>query len=262
MTQDAHQHVIVRSDWFSACGISHPGMRRSENQDSIFLDEAGAFVLLADGMGGHQRGGEASRTAVDVIRRYLGPEAPAAEMYDGTDGTAPVEVARMFSMIETAVSAANAELYSRNRREELQRFMGTTIVGLAVVPGGFAVWFHVGDSRIYRWRDAHLNRLTADHSVFADWERGGRLGDEPRKNIITRAIGPGPIVKVDLAWAPVRRGDLYLLCSDGLSDMVAEDIIGVILGSDQDMETIAQNLVDAANAAGGRDNISAVVCLI
>ena len=118
----------------------------------------------------------------------------------------------------------------------------------------------MGDSRIYRWRDGRMQRLTADHSVYADWERGGRMGQEPKKNVITRAIGPSMAVSPDVRWEPVQSDDFYLLCSDGLNDMVPEDRIIEIFSNQTDVDVIARQLVDAANAAGGKDNVSVVVC--
>lgn len=261
MPQDGTKYLRIAGARLAASGVSDPGRQRQANEDSIFLNEEGACVLLADGMGGHERGGEASRTAIEVISRYLTPESMTEEMADITDGAGvPAEVASMLSLVDSAVRRANDELYERNRREGLKRFMGTTITGLVVVPSGYVLWFHVGDSRIYRWRDDRLHRLTADHSVHADWERAGRVGDEPKKNVITRAIGPSAAVSPEVAWEAVQPDDLYLLCSDGLSDMIDESQIRDIFRSETDVDVIAQRLVDAANAAGGKDNVSAVVC--
>jgi protein phosphatase len=263
MTHNGYVHASIHGDRLRAWGISHPGRWRTENQDSILLDERGCLALLADGMGGHERGGEASRVAVEIVRQQLTPEALAFEMQNATDGFGqPLDVACMLSLVDKAVQSANDELYRRNLREGLQRFMGTTLVGLAVLGGGVAVWFHVGDSRIYRWRDDRLDALTTDHSVRADWERNGKIGAQPPKNIITRAIGPSPFVDADKDWSPVRSRDMFLLCSDGLSDMVGEQEIGLLFQRGNDPQSIVQDLVDAANAAGGKDNISAVVCAI
>lgn len=263
MTSEGYQILTIHNDRLRACGVSHRGQWRKANEDCIFLDDEGSFVLLADGMGGHERGGEASTTAVDVIRRHLNPDAVKMRMQGTTDASGqPAQVACMLAVINEAVEAANTELYDRNRREDVQRFMGTTVVGLAAVSDGFAVWFHVGDSRLYRWHHDRLMRLTVDHSLHSDWEQTGKIGPEPPKNIITRAIGPGPFVHADTGWQAVQGGDLYLLCSDGLTDMLSDEQIGAIFQHNQPVEKIARRLVDEANDAGGRDNISVVVCSI
>lgn len=261
MPDDGTKLLRVASDLIEACGVSDPGRQRTNNEDSILLDEDGAFVLLADGMGGHERGEVASQAAIEVVARYITPESMTEEMQDITDGAGvPPEVASMLSLVDSAVRHANEEIYEQNQKEQLKRFMGTTLTGLVVVPSGYVLWFHVGDSRIYRWREDRLHRLTADHSVYEDWMRSGRIGDQPKKNVITRAIGPSSAVSPEIQWEPVQAGDLYLLCSDGLSDMISEEQIGDIFRQEDGVDRIAQALVDAANNAGGKDNVSAVVC--
>jgi serine/threonine protein phosphatase PrpC len=124
------------------------------------------------------------------------------------------------------------------------------------------LWFHIGDSRIYRWRDSTLKRLTTDHSLYAEWVSAGRIGEEPGKNIITRVVGVNPGVEADIAWDKRLKDDIYILCSDGLTDMITDEEIEEILHDGNDVDDMTTRLVDAALAAGGKDNVSAVVCKV
>ncbi len=253
--------IDVESGSMQASAVSDVGNRRARNEDSIYLPESGTFALLADGMGGHEKGAEASRTTVETIGPFLEPESIESELLDITDGGGiPPVVSCVMSLVDSAVIKANDVVYDRNCREKLQRFMGTTLVGLVIADRKYIVRFHVGDSRIYRLRDAKLEQLTRDHSAHVAWEDGGMEGPEPSSNVITRAIGPTPAVSPTVDWDEYRPDDLYLMCSDGLSDMISEDDIVRILNSATDTGGIANTLVDAANDAGGRDNISVIVC--
>jgi protein phosphatase len=256
-------HQKVESSHLVASGISDIGLMRPENEDSIWLDKGGHFLLLCDGMGGHERGAEASQTAIKVISEYLNPEVIDDELQDitGVDGV-PSEIACLFSLVDEAIDKASSVLYERNQELNLERYMGTTVVGLVLVEGEYVLWFHVGDSRLYRWRDSALKRLTEDHSAHAEWESNGRIGQEPGKNVITRAIGPNAAVIADIEWDKWRKDDTYLLCSDGLTDLVTDDQITHILKNEKDVDVITKRLVEAANDAGGKDNTSVVVCRI
>jgi protein phosphatase len=263
MEPDKHKHIQIKSAGLEASGISDLGRERSENEDSIFLDKGGHFLLLADGMGGHERGAEASATALDVIKEYLSPEVVFDELQDITGGTGePPEIACLFSLVDTAIRKANSKLYKRNRQAELQRYMGTTVVGLIPVLNGYIFWFHVGDSRIYRWRDSTLGCITQDHSAYNEWIQKGRIGDQPSKSIITRAIGPKEAVIADTKWDKRKKDDIYILCSDGLTDMITDEKISEIVTAERTTNSIAVQLIEAANNAGGKDNVSVVVCKI
>jgi len=254
-------HLRARSAHIRASGLSDPGRTRADNQDYVLIDASGHFMLLADGMGGHERGAEASSTAIQIIKDRLHPDILFQELADITDAEGiPTELVCLSSIVEGAIREANAVLYERNVRARLMRFMGTTIVGLVPVKDDFMLWFHVGDSRLYRWRKGGLKQLTADHSAHSQWERGGRQGAEPAKHVITRAIGPSRMASADIAWEKRQAGDVYLLCSDGLTDMLTDREIGQIMSRPGAVDQIAEQLVDAANAAGGKDNISVVVC--
>jgi protein phosphatase len=263
MEKDERIHLQVKAPHLTASGISDPGRSRADNQDFIFIDESGHFMLLADGMGGHERGSEASETAVQVIKPNLHPDVLQQELGDITDAEGiPTEIICLSSIVEDAVRDANAQLYERNIKSDLKRFMGTTIVGLVPVKDEYMLWFHVGDSRLYRWRDATLKQLTSDHSAYSQWVRDGSQGTEPAKHVITRAIGPTEMSSADVAWEKWQKDDVYILCSDGLTDMLPDEQISQILEKEKDVDHIAVQLIDAANAAGGKDNVSVVVCRV
>ena len=218
-------------------------------------------MLLADGMGGHERGAEASATALKVIKEYFRPELVSEELLDITGGSGiPSEILCFSSLVDKAVNKANAILYTRNRDEGLERYMGTTLAGLIPIDGQYVLWFHVGDSRVYRWRDSLLKLITTDHSARSEWISKGRNGPQPAKNIITRAIGPKEAVSAETEWDNWQQDDTYILCSDGLSDMITEDQISQIVNTEKKVDDIATRLIDAANEAGGKDNVSVVVC--
>ena len=263
MNSNERVHLHVEGKGIVAAGISDPGKIRTENQDSIYLDKDGNFLLLADGMGGHERGAEASAIALDVIRKYLQPEIILSELQDITNvEDMPTKVICLFSLIDKGINKANSKLFEINKKEGLNRYMGSTVVGLVPLEEDDIMLFHVGDSRIYRWRDSTLECLTSDHSAYAEWVRKGQNGEEPAKNIITRAVGPKEGVVPDINWEKSRNGDVYIMCSDGLTDMISEEKMSEILKLHEDLDDIAKKMVDEANNAGGKDNTSVVVCKI
>ena len=250
----------IEGDRFVAFGISDTGLIRQENQDSILLDVDGHFLLLADGMGGHERGEVASFTSLQVIQEYLQPDKILSEIQEITrvDGI-PAKVICFLSLVDKGINKANSVLYELNREEGLERYMGSTVVGLIWVEEDHIVWFNVGDSRLYRLRDSVLKCLTIDHSAYNTWIRNGKEGEEPGKNIVTRAVGPREGVIPDIKFGKCRKEDIYLLCSDGLSDMVTDEEIANVLSSEEDVEKIAEQLIETAFNAGGVDNISVIV---
>jgi serine/threonine protein phosphatase PrpC len=219
------------------------GRQRSENEDSLFV-RAPIFVV-ADGMGGAQAGEVASKAAADAFDRDL-PDGP------------PEPVLR-----ET-IEAANRKIHQLARADPSRAGMGTTITAAIVDPGGEEVAVgHVGDSRAYRLRAGRLERLTRDHSLVEEMRRKGQITDaqaeeHPQRSIITRALGPEPEVEVDVQTVPAAPGDVFLLCSDGLTTMIAEERIAAVLAAAGSMREAVRTLVDEANAAGGRDNITAL----
>jgi PPM family protein phosphatase len=219
------------------------GRQRNANEDSYFA-RAPIFVV-ADGMGGARAGEVASKAAADAFERDM-PEGPLEQG------------------LRKVIEAANHEIHELARNDPSRSGMGTTLTAAVIDPAAEEVVLgHVGDSRAYRLRDGRLERLTRDHSLVEEMRRRGQLTDEqaedhPQRSIITRALGPEPEVEVDLQTVPARAGDVFLLCSDGLTTMIGDDRIAEVLGGGGSMEDAVRILVDDANNAGGRDNITAV----
>jgi protein phosphatase len=219
------------------------GRQRSENEDSLFV-RAPIFVV-ADGMGGAQAGEVASKAAADSFDRDL-PEGPPEQF------------------LRETIEAANRRIHELARADASRAGMGTTITAAIVDAQAEEVGIgHVGDSRAYRLRRGKLERLTRDHSLVEEMRRKGQITDaqaedHPQRSIITRALGPEPEVEVDLQTVPAAPGDVFLLCSDGLTTMVPEERITAVLSGNGSMREVVRTLVDEANAAGGRDNITAL----
>lgn len=222
---------------------SDTGLQRRANEDSL-LARAPLFVV-ADGMGGAQAGEVASRLAIESFQ----PGLP--------DGVEPE------SALAELAQAANARIHELSHSNAEQAGMGTTLTALYVAEQEVAI-AHVGDSRAYCLRDGELLRLTDDHSLVDELMRQGRLTPEeavehPQRSVITRALGPEGVVEVDTRTFRARAGDVYLLCSDGLTTMLSEPEIAAILRQHERLRDAGEALIAAANAAGGRDNITVVL---
>src|SRR5439155_23138862 len=225
-------------------GVTDAGRRRRRNEDS-FVVEPPLFVV-ADGMGGAQAGEVASRLAAAAFREFheadeLEPEARLA----------------------ATVQEANRRIYERAQQDTEVSGMGTTITAALAGDESIAIG-HVGDSRAYRVRGRQLEQLTEDHSLVADLIRSGRLTPEeaeshPQRSVITRALGTDPEVDVDTFTLEAEAGDVFLLCSDGLTSMVTDDEILSLLDASGDLERAGKALVKAANKSGGEDNITVVL---
>jgi serine/threonine protein phosphatase PrpC len=222
--------------------LTDVGRARQSNEDS-FLERSPLFVV-ADGMGGARAGEVASAIAVETAKGSHVGDSPESDLAE-------------------VVKEANREIYRKAQEDAEHAGMGTTFTG-ALVTGSEVAIGHVGDSRMYRYRDGELERLTQDHSLVEEFVRQGKLTPEeaevhPQRSIITRALGPEPDVEVDTFTFPGRAGDVYLICSDGLTGMISEDAIAEILRTSDSLEVAAKQLVDAANENGGRDNITVVL---
>jgi len=225
---------------------SDTGRARRANEDAFYA-HAPVFAV-ADGMGGAQAGEVASRTVVDRLRRGL------------PDGGSPEE--RLALLAEEA----NDLIHRKAAEDEQRAGMGTTLTA-AYVDEDAVSFGHVGDSRAYLFRDDKLQQLTNDHSLVGEMVRRGKLTAEqaeehPQRSIITRALGPEPVVEVDHMTMFARDGDLFLLCSDGLTSMIGDEAIEQILRAGPDLATAGHALIDAANAAGGRDKLRLIVLLV
>jgi protein phosphatase len=220
------------------------GLQRQGNEDNYFV-RAPLFVV-ADGMGGAQAGEVASEMAVESFA----PGLP--------DGASPGPGLRHI------IEEANRHIHERSRTQSGRAGMGTTVTAAHV--GEHVVTIaHVGDSRCYVVRNGEVRRITTDHSLVAELVARGKLTEEqaethPQRSVITRALGPEPNVQVDIIEEPARAGDLFLVCSDGLTSMVREpDLEPLLVNTDKPLETIGRSLIAAANANGGRDNITVVL---
>jgi serine/threonine protein phosphatase PrpC len=225
-------------------GSTDAGRKRRRNEDSFVIDPP--LFAVADGMGGAQAGEVASRLAAAAFR----------EFHDADD-LAPEE------RVATIIQEANRRIYERAKSDAQASGMGTTITAALVGEEGVAVG-HVGDSRAYRLRNGHLEQLTEDHSLVADLVRSGRLSPDeadahPQRSVITRALGTDPEVDVDSFTADAEAGDVFLLCSDGLTTMVDENQIAETIARASSLEQATKTLVKAANRAGGEDNITVVL---
>ncbi|HEX3977172.1 MAG TPA: Stp1/IreP family PP2C-type Ser/Thr phosphatase [Solirubrobacteraceae bacterium] len=219
------------------------GRQRRDNEDNAFV-RAPLFVV-ADGMGGAQAGEVASKLAVEEFHEALPDEGSAEER------------------LTNRIRAANRRIYDLSRTEHEHAGMGTTLTAAYLDDDHLAV-AHVGDSRAYIFRDGELTRLTQDHSLVEELVRQGKLTEEqaaehPQRSIITRALGIEGDVEVDTWSYSMRAGDVVLLCSDGLTSMIGEDRIAQILSGETSLDGVADQLIGAANEAGGRDNITVVL---
>jgi protein phosphatase len=260
-----------------AAGLSDVGKQRVHNEDRfILLPEFSVFVV-ADGMGGHQSGEVASRMAASSIAAYFRngthDSRPPALRDTSRELPSPapdahVSAASVVERLRASVVQANARIFARADDSRIHRGMGTTVVAAAFSrKEGELYVAHAGDSRCYRLRDGVLVQLTRDHSLVSDalLERPDLSSTDLAylpKNVITRALGIAPTVDVDVRVERVQVGDLYLLCSDGLHGLVSDEEMTAILEEYPVLTEACAHLVDTANAAGGKDNITAVVLRI
>jgi PPM family protein phosphatase len=231
-----------------SAAATHVGLVRAVNEDSyLALPE---LVLVADGMGGHACGDVASALTVHVFE-HLGARNGHLEPRD----------------VAGAVAQANEAIVSEANQHPEKEGMGTTLSGVAIVDqAGSPHWlvFNVGDSRVYRITDGIAQQMTVDHSEVAELVASGRLAADaarthPLRNIITRSLGTMPAPALDTWLTPVASGDRFLVCSDGLTNELQDDEISRLVSEAPDLEAAAQALVDAAVAAGGRDNVTVIV---
>ncbi len=240
---------------YEFCIRTDPGLARDNNEDSVTFDESVRLGILADGMGGYNAGEIASGMATTFIKSELGRWLSQA----GRNAN-PREVRRA---MEICVDNANRSIFNAANSNPQYSGMGTTLV-LGCFQDGKLVLGHIGDSRCYRLRAAELQQITKDHSLLQEQMDAGLITPEQaatstNKNLVTRALGVEDAVLLDVNEHRVEPGDLYLMCSDGLSDMLDDESIGKILAGEAPLEQKVAQLVDAANANGGRDNISVLL---
>lgn len=245
---------------FSAFDIEYSsavdtGRARSNNEDAVLVDEALSLCVLADGMGGYNAGEIASDMTVRGVRDQLA-------RWRSDQGTGHTE-ATLRQGMSAAAQSANLAVFEAAQQHPEYAGMGTTLV-LAMFEGQ-QVWIgHIGDSRAYRWRDGRLEQLTRDHSLLQEQIDAGVLTPEEaayslHRNLVTRAVGVEPDVALEVHAHEMRVGDCLLLCSDGLSDMLPDAGIAQVMRAHDTLSGASQALVEAANAAGGRDNIAVIL---
>ena len=246
---------------YGAC--THVGMKRDHNEDSFLAVPDHGIFAVCDGMGGHASGEVASKLACDEIRSFF--EMTAKDR----DCTWPYKLDKSATYDENricvAVKLANRSVLEKSRADPRCRGMGTTFVGVYFTEDGRLIIAHAGDSRAYRFRKGELQRITVDHSLVEEYIRMGRLTEEeaknfPQKNIILRALGQQDKLDIEVKSELPEDGDIYLVCSDGLSGMIDDHEMRALL--DQrggDLHACSQAMIDAANKAGGLDNVTCVL---
>ncbi len=247
MRLDESLEVAARTD---------AGRVRSHNEDSIAVEPACGLMVLADGMGGYNAGEVASGIAVSVMMAEMTPVLAG--------GSGSEDEGRMVSLLDGSVRKANAAIYQAARSDEQYAGMGTTVVAALFFDNRVAV-AHVGDSRLYRLREGTLEAVTRDHSLLQEQIDCGMISAEEarhsqNRNLVTRAVGIDADLDPEIHLHEVRVGDVYLLCSDGLNDMLEdEDIQSILYAMQNNLELAAEQLIQSANDNGGKDNVSVIL---
>ena len=253
--------VLDASYRFEVANISDVGYVRKYNEDSTISNATMGLLLLADGMGGHNAGELASAMAVTNIYDFisLGLDEAGSIIDQGVDGYS--------HLMHNAITDANIKIYTAGQKNALYKGMGTTVV-VALLQDDKLYISHVGDSRIYRIRDDDLQQLTVDHSLIQDLVDRGIFSYQEAlkvvpKNLVTKALGLNANVQLEVVKTEISIGDMYLLCSDGLTDVVEYEKIRLILNQYNDnLMDVANALVEIAKKNGGHDNISVVLAKV
>ncbi len=235
----------------SFIGSSDPGMVRPYNQDNFHTDPQGRFFILADGMGGHAGGEEASRITVDVIKAYL-----------DTNWDAPLN---SYDLLEKSIYQANEGILEDQATHPERQDMGTTVV--VIIFRNEEIWrAHVGDSRLYQWRQNQLRQVTADHTWISQAVKAKEITAEeakthPWRHVLSQCLGRRDLQEgIDIYQIQdISQGDRFLLCSDGLTEEVPDDVINKYLGVTPDLEETAKKLIKQAKDNGGSDNVTVVL---
>lgn len=245
-------------------GCTDPGCVRSNNEDNFIVDPELGLMIVADGMGGHNSGEVASDLAATVIRDF------ARTMLGGDQAIVPEGANPQLSVrgrqLEYCVKTANTMIYEKGRAFPKDAGMGTTVVAALADAKSMTV-AHVGDSRLYLYRRGSLSQLTEDHSLVTDQVKRGMLTPEEAsksnlQNILTRALGAEPEVRVDVADHPLFPGDIILIATDGLSKMVGDPEVAAVIAEEMVPQKIVDRLIERARAAGGVDNVTVVVARV
>ena len=240
--------------------LTDPGMVRSHNEDAVLANPMLGLVVLADGMGGYNAGEVASGMATALLGAEL------EKSFTGKSPNTKERDGRLWAHValRNQIAGSNTSIYEAAQSQPQYAGMGTTLVSAVFFNNSMTV-AHIGDSRLYRLRDGEFSQLTKDHSLLQEQIDAGLVTKEQartsqNKNLVTRALGVDPVVDPEIRDYDVRQGDIYLLCSDGLNDMVEDDEIGMTLGMlAANLELCAAQLVQMANDNGGRDNVSVIL---
>jgi PPM family protein phosphatase len=255
---------MITSDKIEIVNVSDIGKRRPHNEDSTLCDAGEGLVILADGMGGYKAGELASAIAVTSIHKNI---VDGLQKLKRDKTTTKSGYSKQSGVIKNAITVVNSEIYSAAQQDAQCHGMGTTIVVVLFHNNLFSVG-HVGDSRLYRKRADSFTQITKDHSLIQELIDRGLYSPEEAvkhapKNLVTRAMGIDLDVQVDIGEEPVQAGDIYMLCSDGLNDMVGDEEIHLTLSKySGNLVQGANELVRLANSKGGKDNISVILVKI
>lgn len=242
-------------------GKTDVGLARDHNEDAIAWDAELGYALLADGMGGHSAGDVASRLSLESLQQTLAALNEPLRLRPNKG------VSRHATLVRRAVNYANTAIFEYAEANPECKGMGTTLV-VVVFYDDRAVVAHVGDSRVYRLRGKQLTQMTADHSLVRELLEQGAISEEeavdnPYSHVITKAVGVRSNVVAEVQEFPASPGDVYMLCSDGLTDLVSDaQIAETLTAASGQWERAAQHLVDLANQLGGHDNISVVIAAV
>lgn len=266
--------------WGAAFGLTDIGLVRTGNEDNFLIDEALELVMVADGMGGHAAGAVASVAALTAVRHFLQQVALGSAQSATTDegvfatlrGIDPNETglnpnAHSVALVNGAINFANNELYLKNLESgRVQGGMGTTLTGFWHCAFNKAlIFFHVGDSRLYRYRAGALIQLTRDQTQYQQALDLGAIENLPPRNLLLQAMGPSSDVMPEIRALSVKRNDLLLLCSDGLHGSVPhgdiEQILAAAVAAESTLEQACIRLIDLAKEYGGRDNVTVILVL-
>lgn len=242
-----------------SCGCTDPGRTRSNNEDVWFEEPELQIFAVADGMGGHRAGEVAAKEAIQSLFSFIKKNTVQNPL-------SKISVIDAKNLIERAIAHANGEIFRLGKSEEQYRGMGTTLCCIFFHPLG-VITAHVGDSRIYRLNNKKLQQITHDHSLLRELLDLGQINERQApeflyRNIITRAVGTGAFVDPSFNIIEPIKGDLYLMCTDGLTDLVTLEEMETILNEASNIRNAVKLLVKTANDRGGFDNITVVLMLI
>lgn len=244
---------------------THVGQVRDHNEDYVTVNERLGIAILADGMGGLNAGEVASSMSAHLLMEELAAWRQGTSLLEDELGQVDSDLATESHVVRLAVEKANNAVFHVSQTQPQCRGMGTTLVVALFHDNRLSV-AHIGDSRMYRFRDNAMEQITRDHSFVQELLDKGlyteqEARDSNKKNVVTRALGVAPTVEVDIGEHEVLPGDIYLLCSDGLTDLVSDgDIETTLRQFGGNLEGAADHLINVANASGGKDNISIVLC--